>query len=253
MQQDLAKIFDQAAQLYELARPHYPQELYNQLQRETGLNEKSRILEIGCGTGQSTADLIRFTKQITCIEPGKNLIKIAKQKFPALTFFSTKFEDYKATTTFDLIVCATAWHWLDPEIRYRKSYQLLNKNGKLAVFYHFHIENDPDSFHSRANHIYAKYLGDSRDLASRDQIEERRSKMTNKYFRLIDLVEVSWQQAYSVNQYLQLRNTYSDHISIAEKERQAFEEEIRNFANQEFSGKITKSYTSVLFLAEKKY
>ncbi len=36
--------------------------------------------------------------------------------------------------SFDLIYAATAWHWVAPEIRYRKVHRLLRPDGHLAFW-----------------------------------------------------------------------------------------------------------------------
>lgn len=45
---ELRRIFDEDAARYDRARPGYPAELFSRIPRG------SRVLEIGCGTGQAT-------------------------------------------------------------------------------------------------------------------------------------------------------------------------------------------------------
>jgi SAM-dependent methyltransferase len=47
----LCRTFDSAADLYEAARPSYPDELYDDLVELAGLVPGDRLLEIGCATG----------------------------------------------------------------------------------------------------------------------------------------------------------------------------------------------------------
>ena len=35
---------------------------------------------------------------------------------------------------FDLVFAATAWHWIDPAVRYRKAWDLLRDGGHLAFW-----------------------------------------------------------------------------------------------------------------------
>lgn len=39
---------------------------------------------------------------------------------------------------FDLVYAATTWHWLDPAIRYKKTYRLLRPGGHLAFWSALH-------------------------------------------------------------------------------------------------------------------
>ena len=50
----LRKIFDEAALLYDEARPGYPDELFDDVVSLSGIAPEGRILEIGCGTGRAT-------------------------------------------------------------------------------------------------------------------------------------------------------------------------------------------------------
>ena len=49
--------FDQAADLYDRARPGYPPALFEDLAELTGVGAGSRVLEIGPGTAQATLPL----------------------------------------------------------------------------------------------------------------------------------------------------------------------------------------------------
>ena len=49
--------FDEVADLYDMARPGYPLSLVDDLVELTGLHSGTRVLEIGCGTGQLTLPL----------------------------------------------------------------------------------------------------------------------------------------------------------------------------------------------------
>jgi ubiquinone/menaquinone biosynthesis C-methylase UbiE len=46
--------FDDVAELYDKARPAYPTELIDDLVDLSSLSKESRVLEVGCGTGQLT-------------------------------------------------------------------------------------------------------------------------------------------------------------------------------------------------------
>ena len=43
--------FEEVPELYDRARPTYPEELFEDLAALAGLGEGARVLEIGCGTG----------------------------------------------------------------------------------------------------------------------------------------------------------------------------------------------------------
>lgn len=72
--QSKANTFNEDARLYDKMRPGYPDAIFTELQQGTGLKGDNKILEVGCGTGQATKNLIKISRNITCIDPGKNLL-----------------------------------------------------------------------------------------------------------------------------------------------------------------------------------
>lgn len=68
-------MFDLAAEYYDNFRPGYPKEIIETLVMNTRLNNTSRTLEIGAGSGKATDFFKNYGFSIKCIEPGENLVK----------------------------------------------------------------------------------------------------------------------------------------------------------------------------------
>lgn len=246
--------FQMNARLYDKMRPGYPSSWIADLRQATNLHGKSKILEVGAGTGKATADLLTITKRITCLDPGKEMLDIAKDKFPNLNFINSTFELLRTKESYDLIISAMAWHWVDPKVGYKKAWDLLVESGFLAIIRYYHIDTDKNSFHNRAQHIYEKYNKDTttkRHAQQLKRIQEDAESLDNKYFHLTRQTEYPWQQTYSIDEYLALRNTYSDHLTMPSSQRKKMERELKAFAQQEFDGRLIKKYTTVLFIAQK--
>jgi hypothetical protein len=69
--------FDQAAELYDRARPGYPPALFEDLAELAGVGPGCRVLEIGPGTGQATVPLAERGCHIVAVELGVELATIA--------------------------------------------------------------------------------------------------------------------------------------------------------------------------------
>jgi SAM-dependent methyltransferase len=125
----LAQTFDTASELYQRARPGYPDELFEDLVDVTGLAPRDRLLEVGCATGKATLPLARRGFRITCIEPGAALGAAARRNLAGfdVDVIEGRFEDWspRLGESFDLVFAATAWHWVDPAVRYRKAWEAL--------------------------------------------------------------------------------------------------------------------------------
>jgi SAM-dependent methyltransferase len=133
----LRRTFDSAADLYDSARPGYPDELFDDLVEMAGLERGARLLEIGCATGKATRPWLERGFSVVCVELGAQLAEKARQNLAAfpVEIHVAPFESWEPEhDAFDLVYAATAWHWLDPAIRDRKAHGLLRAGGHLAFW-----------------------------------------------------------------------------------------------------------------------
>jgi SAM-dependent methyltransferase len=129
-------LFDGASRLYQETRPGYPGDIVDFAVATAGVGAASDVLEVGCGTGQLTDALVRHGFRLTAIDIGPSLIAAARGRFDgsAVSFQVAAFEDYAAADgSLDLIVSGTAFHWIDPEVRFTKPARLLRPGGWLAL------------------------------------------------------------------------------------------------------------------------
>ncbi|MFF5084617.1 class I SAM-dependent methyltransferase [Actinoplanes sp. NPDC000266] len=126
--------FDEVAELYDRVRPGYPEELFADLATLTGLRPGAPVLEVGCGTGQATRSMAALGWTVTAVEPGPALAELARRRlagFPNVTVEEAAFEDWPDRgRRFDVLVAASSWHWVDPEIGRRRAAALA---GHLAL------------------------------------------------------------------------------------------------------------------------
>lgn len=129
-------LFDPAAALYDAARPAYRDDVVDHLVHVTGLGFASRVLEVGCGTGQLTGRLAARGVLLTAIDIGASMVAAARRRVPGTStlFHAVSFEDLVADDgAFDAVVAADAFHWIDPEVRFSKTARILRPGGWLAV------------------------------------------------------------------------------------------------------------------------
>jgi SAM-dependent methyltransferase len=136
-QRDLGRVFNEVPELYDRVRPGYPDELFADLVTIAGLDERSSVLEVGCGTGQATRSLAALGCSVTAIEPGAAMAAPARQQvatYSNVNVETSTFEDWDARgRRFDVLVAASAWHWVDPLIGWRKAHDLLHPGGWMAL------------------------------------------------------------------------------------------------------------------------
>jgi hypothetical protein len=94
---DRGRLFEQVPELYDRVRPGYPSELFADLVHITGIADDASILEVGCGTGQATRPLAELGYNITAVEPGPGLARLARQRvveFPNVGIEVSSFESW---------------------------------------------------------------------------------------------------------------------------------------------------------------
>ncbi|HEX6871226.1 MAG TPA: class I SAM-dependent methyltransferase [Micromonosporaceae bacterium] len=133
----LRRVFNEVPELYDRVRPGYPGELFADLTRITDMDERSSVLEVGCGTGQATRSLAALGCTVTAVEPGAELAALARERLAAfgnVRLETSTFEEWDdAGRRFDVLVAASAWHWVDPTIGWQRAHDVLRAGGWMAL------------------------------------------------------------------------------------------------------------------------
>jgi SAM-dependent methyltransferase len=133
----LGRVFDEVPELYDRVRPTYPDELWADLVAITGLDDRSSVLEVGCGTGQATRSLAAFGCSVTAVELGPGMAALARQRLataPNVEIETSSFEEWDDRgRRFDVLVAAAAWHWVDPAIGWPRAHDVLRPGGWMAL------------------------------------------------------------------------------------------------------------------------
>jgi len=128
-------LFDDVAGLYDATRQGYPAEIADTVIANAAIGPGAAVLEIGCGTGQLTRQLAGRAFDLTAIDIGAAMVQAARRNVADATarFQVSSFEDFADGGPFDLIVSATAFHWIDPGVGLAKAARLLRPGGWLAL------------------------------------------------------------------------------------------------------------------------
>ncbi|MBD2610941.1 MAG: class I SAM-dependent methyltransferase [Nostoc sp. ZfuVER08] len=257
----LRTTFNQVALLYDRVRPGYPEALFDDVVSLSRINPEGRILEIGCGTGQATVPFARLGYPILCIELGKNLATVAQKNLAAYSQVevrNTAFEDWVIEeNAFDLVISATAFHWLDPTIAYKKTALALRSKGAIALFWNEHVYSDASNgFFEEVQKLYQSLAP---ELVKDDEPPLREKKVPNKtgeieqtgLFGEVTYRSYRWDATYNTANYLGLLNTYSGHLNLDSLKKERFFDAIAQLIDTKFNGEITKGYLTTLYVAHR--
>jgi ubiquinone/menaquinone biosynthesis C-methylase UbiE len=138
------KVFDEIAAEYDRRRPTYPDELVDQACRVAGIASGDHVLEVGCGSGQLTGGLVARGLRVTALEPGKNLMTLARQNLEGAgdaEFVNAQFEDaLLPRERFQAVFSASAFHWVDPTVSWQRAADVLVPGGTLALVQYCGVE-----------------------------------------------------------------------------------------------------------------
>jgi SAM-dependent methyltransferase len=139
-------VFDHVAEDYDRFRSGYPDALVDRALERGGLTAGARVLEVGCGTGKLTELLVARGLEVTAVDPGARMIAEARRRVGhsrRVQFHVTRFEDAELPSGgFDAVFSATAFHWVDPAVGWRKAAACLAPHGLFALLGHVGLPDD---------------------------------------------------------------------------------------------------------------
>lgn len=124
-----AESFGSEAQRYDAGRPSYPTALIDWLSR----SGQGLAADVGCGTGQVARLLTDAGWRVVGVEIDERMAEVARSH--GIVVQVSDFERWQPNEHFELITSGQAWHWIDPEVGYRRAAELLRPSGRLAVFW----------------------------------------------------------------------------------------------------------------------
>jgi SAM-dependent methyltransferase len=257
----LRETFDRAAESYQRARPDYPGELFDDLSRVAGLAPGDRLLEVGCATGKATIPLARRGFRITCVELGSDLTAAARRNLAGLDaeVIHGRFEDWRPApgVRFDLVFAATAWHWLDPAVRYPGAWRALRPGGHLAFWSASHVFPDGgDPFFRELQDVYDEIGEGLPPGAAWPRPGELASQTAEiEASGLFDVTAVrhyDWERVYDAEGYIGLLSTFSGHLAMADWQRERLYGEIRRRLGERPDGTVRRHWGAVLHVARRR-
>lgn len=255
----LRRTFDAAADLYDGARPDYPEQLFDDLIGLAGLERGALLLEIGCATGKATRPFLERGFTVVCLELGVELAEVARRNLAGLPaeIHVAPFETWEhQPEAFDLVYAATAWHWVDPAVRHRKAHRLLRPGGHLALWSALHAF--PTNFDPFFNDIQQVYdaIGESHEggwpPAAPDQVPDDSAELeASGLFEDVNVRRYVWETYYTAEDYIALLNTFSGHIAMAAAKQERLYNEVRRQIGRRPDRRVRRHWHAILHVARR--
>jgi len=252
----LSRQFDDAAQLYDEVRPRYPEEIVEHIIAFAALPAHGRICEVGCGTGQMTLPFAQRGYTVVALDQGERLAALAAQHcqpYPQVRVVPCAFEAWQdAPESYDLLLSAQAFHWIDPGYGLTRAAELLKAGGTIALVWRLD-RSQGSAFWQATEPIYDTYnpQTSSGNLPLEVKVEiYRHALRTSREFVGVHEVRHASTQRYSGEEYMKLLQTFSDYRALPEPNKSRFFEAIGRVIAQ-MGGEVIRDYETLAVLAKK--
>ncbi len=245
-------LFDAAASEYELGRPGYPVELFELLAQRCGLTDGARVLEIGPGPGQATAELIARGARVTAVEPGTHFARRLSERFD-LEVVNDFFEQVDLSDDeFDLAISATAFHWVEQEVGLPKIARSLRPGGWVVLTWNrYYDDNDPVEFTAASKPIMDHHLPDYRGSLGDAEVPEWNERLADAGFVEVEEVRMPWRRTETTDEVVARFLTHSGPLALDDAGRRALETDLRRLCDDRFGGVISQACVTLSHLGRK--
>ncbi len=254
------RTFERTAEAYDRYRPSYPDAIFDDIRRYADLApEDDRILEIACGTGKATEKIVDWPHQIVALEPAVAMADVARSKFADrdnVEIVTTAFEGWELERrAFGLVICAQAWHWLDPQTRERRIADALYAHGSVAILGNIQV-NGPENmpFFERVQDVYREHAPHLMHQGPfRTPADDLPSHPLEGSDLFTDLEQKghAWGWTLPTDEYIGKMRTHSNHAALPEDVRARLHAGIADLVVAEFGGAVTEDYVALVGLARR--
>jgi SAM-dependent methyltransferase len=218
------------ADLYDDARPSYPQPVVEDVIAFAAVAPPERLLEVGAGTGKATVLFAARGFGVLGIEPSPEMAALARRNCSAYLDVRIEESDFERWTgargEFRLLFSAQAWHWVAPEAGFARARSALAADGAFAAFWNYpswdecELRDELADAYSRAAYplaprdpMHPESTADGALLGRDDQLASA------KGFAQAEHRTYRWSLEYTTSAYLRLMQTHSTHIRLAAEAR----------------------------------
>ncbi|MFG3340306.1 class I SAM-dependent methyltransferase [Glycomyces sp. NPDC048151] len=124
-----AGAFGADAERYDRSRPAYPDAMVAAI---AAASPGPRVLDVGIGTGIAARLFKARGCEVLGVDVDDRMARLARRS--GIPVEIAKFEDWEpAGRTFDTVISAQTWHWVDPAAGTAKAAEALAPDGRIAL------------------------------------------------------------------------------------------------------------------------
>lgn len=244
-----AESFGAVAEHYDRYRPTYPDALIDDL---VALGPRD-VLDIGCGTGKAAVPLAARGLHVLGVEADARMAAVARRH--GIEVEVGDFETWNAADrSFDLIVCAQAWHWIDPALGVPKAAGVLRSGGTIALFWNYDdlgtvAQTALDAaYEKHAPELLGSVVGGRNKQSDREHAAPFRA---STLFKNVRTGLYRWEGSFVADEWVGMVRTHSDHLLLPPARLDALAASVHD-AICGLGGSLTSHYRTYLVAAQRR-
>jgi SAM-dependent methyltransferase len=190
---------------------------------------------------------------VVAFEPDERMAALARRATSGhpVQVEERPFEDWDGEAgSFDLVVSAQAWHWIDPERGPALARRALRPRGVLAVWWN-HVSDREWPLHEAIDAVYREHAPELVQSIVNKSIHSREGDVMIEGFEPPERRSYEWKQPYDADAYGELLRTHSDHRLLAPERLEPVVLAITDVINREGGGELIYPYRTDLLFARR--
>jgi len=239
---DPKNVFAGTAWFYARYRPGYPDEVINLLRERFGLSEKSRVLDLGCATGQIALKIAPYVSEVIAIDPQEDMLKEGQELADTKQIANIKWVlgesgDLPRISAhigdINLTVIARAFHWMDRGQILKDLYKITKSDGGVAII----NDSGPKDgltlpWKEIIDQTVRRWLGEERKAGTKGTYSHPTKRfetiLQESEFRDLEFVDFKLEKSWSIDQIIgYLYSTSSSSLPVLGDRKELFEADLR--------------------------
>jgi SAM-dependent methyltransferase len=226
----IGRLFGSVADRYDDLRPEYPDEVYDAIEAVTGAFEGLAVLDLAAGTGLQNRALARRGALLVAVDPDIEMLRRLRAKAPGVPAAVGRGEAIPVRDgRFDLVVCATAWHWLHAAEAVEEIGRVLRPGGHLALWWANNERDDDIEWEAAQGAVFDRWDSAQGSVPpTHDGVGPREAAADLRARGLAVVVEreFTWSRVVTRKEHLNVLGTHSIQLALSEPDRRALLSEI---------------------------